>query len=495
MAIEEGLKAFKTKLKVDKENYPKQFNYLMKTAKACAWVKNWYVREILDRMKKDGVTVFTEKKELKQYSPRELRKDLTVLINSDPKFAWLKGIPSTPRFMLFEHLIKTYSGGENVKYNFEFQCECAAKDVDKNIKNLKGEAAKKGEEPTEEEIEKAKVFFGRGGKAYKMDDMYGVRGFPRFKPSIRHLSFSIDGVVLNYKERSVTLPASAGNKKMGIPKLDGVKIFFYDHDFNPEGIDKEAMFTFSYDGESWWMSVKQVAVTATCNKPREEVIGIDLGIKTTAYLSNGKKIINLTEDKKYKKLEERKQDLDRLRHKNLHKSPMEYIETPYGKKVKLKSAKYDKLTKHIQRLDNKILNYKDTLFKQCAAKVVHEGVKGIVLEDFEVEPLKKNKKWSGKVQRIGIGKLREFIVQRAKAYKIPVMMAPRMYPSTQICSNCGKQNEHMRKNLGERTFVCEFCGHTIDRDLNASRNLANLWGSPELIPWKDRNKKRKKKKK
>ena len=66
------LKAFKTKLKVTEKDYPKQHAYLMKIAKACVWVRNWYIREALDRMKADGVTIFTPKEELKKYSPRTI---------------------------------------------------------------------------------------------------------------------------------------------------------------------------------------------------------------------------------------------------------------------------------------------------------------------------------------------------------------------------------------------------------------------------------------
>jgi putative transposase len=485
VTIETELRAFKTKLRVNEKDYPKQFKYLMNTAKACTYVRNWYVREALERMKNDGVTVFSSKEELKRYSPRELRKVLTALINSDSKYAWLKGIPSTPRTYVFEQIQKTYEGSKGVKYNFIFQCKCMAEKIEERIKKLKEEASKEGRILTEEEIEKEKVFFN-GKRAYKPDELYKVKGFPRFIKEIRHTSFPIDNVIVDSKNKCIILPASQGNKKFNIPKMESVKVCYYDHDLNPEGMDKSALYTISYDGQDWWMSVKQrVEVAKSPVNQKDDILGIDLGIKTTAYLSNGKKINNITEDENLKKLEKRSKYLDALRKKNLEKSPIEKIKTPWGKAIKPKSAKYKKLTKHIQAIDNKIMRYKDTLIKQQVAGIFSDNVKGIVFEDFSVEPLKHNKDWSGKVQKICIGLTRQLIINKAKSLGIPVMKAPRNFPSTQLCSSCGKRNEHMKNNLKERTFKCEFCGHTLDRDLNASKNLAQLWGSPELKNWED----------
>jgi putative transposase len=480
MTIETELRAFKTKLRVNKKDYPKQFSYLMKTAKACIFVRNWYVREALRKMKEDGITVFSSKEELMKYSPRELRKELTTLINTDPSFAWLKGIPSTPRSYVFEQINKTYIGAKGVKYSFISQCGYKADDIKKRLERLQKERIL-----SEEEIEKAKVFFN-GKKPHKPDELYSVKGFPRFIQSTRHLSFPIDNVTLDSKSKSIILPSSQGNKKFNIPKMEAVKIGYYDHDLNSDSIDDSALFTISYDGENWWMSVKQkVEVAKAPVTTQDEIIGIDLGLKTTAYLSNGKVINNITEDKTLKTLEKRKKYLDALRKKNLEKSPIEKVKSPWGKTVKPKSAKYRKLTKHIQALDNKILKYKDTLIKQQVSGVFSNNVKGIVFEDFNIDPLKHNKQWSGKVQRLCIGLTRRLIIDKAKALGIPVMKAPRNFASTQICSKCGKKNEHMKNNLKERTFKCEFCGHTLDRDLNASKNLANLWGSPELKEWEE----------
>lgn len=478
METEVELKAFKTKVKI---NSKEQFDYLMKTAKACRKVKNWYVDEALKRMKKDGVTIFSPKKELEKYAPRELSKVLTTLINTTEEFAWLKGIPSVPRTQVFEHIKKTYSS------TFIPQCWHEAKSVEERIEKLKEAAKKENIELTEEDIKRETVFYPKGGnRSYKPDNLYKVKGFPRFENSVRHMSFHIDNVIVDAENKCLILPSAIGNKKFNVPKMEGIKISYFDWGFNPEGVDKTALFTFSYDGEDWWVSVKQKMETAKAcaQKERTVVLGVDMGLKNLVYVSNGQILKDITEHETIKRITKKRQFLTAERSKNFEKSPLGTVTTDWGKEVKIKSAKYKKLTKSIKHLDNKLLRIKDALIKEQVASLDLSNVKGVVFEDFKIEFMKHNKKMSSKVQRIGLGYLRQGIKDRCKQLGIKVMKAPVNYASTQICSKCGKQNLHMKDNLKERTFKCEFCDNELDRDLNAAINLANLWGSDILTEYK-----------
>lgn len=490
MTIEENLVAFKTKLRVDEENYPKQFNYLMKVANKCNWVRNWYVRTALDSMRADGITVFSSEEELKKYAPREMRKKLTVLMKSDYEYAKLYGIPASARSMTFENIQKSYVGGEGVKYVFIRQCKYRAEDIEKNIKKKEEECKKNNIEFTKELKEEASVYFTgkKKKKARKASDLYYVNGFPAFTQPTRHKSFQIQGVEINCKENYVILPSSQGSKKFKVPKLEGVKIYFNNHGINPEKIDKNTIFTFSYDGEFWWMSVKQISYEATIDTERDLVFGVDLGIKNTITLSNGLVLGNLFNVKRLKELEERKKCINRRMQKNLKKSPLGEIETPYGKKIKIKSAKYKKLYKHFQIIENKIEKFKDTYIKNEVSKIPFNRLKGIVFEgNLSVESFKKIKNWTSKVQKACIGKIRNSIVSKAERCGVEVKKAEENFPSSQLCSNCGYKNEQIRgrKNLSIRKWTCPNCGAHHDRDINAAINLANLWGKDEeLEPYK-----------
>lgn len=481
----EELGAFKTKLKVDKKNYPKQFSYLEKVANACTWVNNWYVRTALDEMKKDGITIFSSKKDLEKYSPRSMRKKLTQLISSSEQYAWLKEIPSVSRCMVFEHIEKTYNGGKGVRHIFKYECEYEKNKILEKIKKLKEDCLKKNIEFTKEMEEETTVFFGKNKKKpHKPDELYHVKGFPRFKQIIRHKSFTIDNVKLDYERNCITLPSSQGSKKFNVPKLEGVTLFFYNHDINPEGLDDSALYTFSFDGKDWWMSVKQKGYSKKVTHVEKDlVLGVDLGIKSTVCLSNGLVLGNLADNEELRKLEKKKKAIDRLMKKNLEKSPLGKIKDKRGKEHKIKSAKYKKLYKHQQNISNKIMKFKDTYIKNEVAKIPFERVKGFVFEgNFKIENLKKNKKWSSKVQKSCIGKLRSSIIAKARSYNIDVMEAPETYASSQLCSSCGYQNKQV-KNLSVREWTCPVCGVHHDRDINASKNLANLWNFGKLTEY------------
>lgn len=73
---------------------------------------------------------------------------------------------------------------------------------------------------------------------------------------------------------------------------------------------------------------------------------------------------------------------------------------------------------------------------------------------------------------VGFGEFRRQIGYKSKWYGAEVIVADRFYASSKICSCCGHKKETLK--LSERTYNCTNCGVSLDRDLNASKNLANL---------------------
>ena len=94
----------------------------------------------------------------------------------------------------------------------------------------------------------------------------------------------------------------------------------------------------------------------------------------------------------------------------------------------------------------------------------------IVMEDLANEKQDWPHYIQRQVQHFNHYTIRKTIERKADLYGVPVMIAPKKYPSSQICSSCGNI-----RNIGSRkTYICPVCGLRIDRDLNAAINLRNL---------------------
>ncbi len=234
----------------------------------------------------------------------------------------------------------------------------------------------------------------------------------------------------------------------------------------------------TYDGKFWFLSVsykvelKQVKLT-------DEKIGIDVGLKDLAIVSNSnnssfytKKYRNINKGYRIKLLEKRlKRSQRRLSRKILNN-----IES-YGKNRvptytrPLKDCKNIQKQKHIiQGLYRKLSNIRTNYIHQVTTEMVKNKPSRIVLEDLNIRGLVRNKHLSKSVSDSKWFEFRRQIEYKSELYGIEVVIADRFYPSSKTCHNCG----HIKKDLklSDRTYRCVKCGLEVDRDINASINLA-----------------------
>jgi putative transposase len=113
---------------------------------------------------------------------------------------------------------------------------------------------------------------------------------------------------------------------------------------------------------------------------------------------------------------------------------------------------------------------RDGLHKLSTRLVRTHGT--IVLEDLNVTGMTRNRCLARHVAGVGMAELRRQIGYKATWAGGRLHVADRWYPSSRTCSACGTVKAKLR--LSERTFTCQACGFTLDRDLNAARNLAAL---------------------
>ncbi len=131
-----------------------------------------------------------------------------------------------------------------------------------------------------------------------------------------------------------------------------------------------------------------------------------------------------------------------------------------GQKAQLKIAK----------LHAKIANIRqDTLHKLTTYLAKNHGE--IVIEDLNVSGMLKNGKLAKAIADMGFYEFRRQLEYKCKLYGSKLVIADRFFPSSKTCSNCGWYNPDLK--LSDRWFLCVGCGSFLDRDWNASLNLAN----------------------
>jgi putative transposase len=101
----------------------------------------------------------------------------------------------------------------------------------------------------------------------------------------------------------------------------------------------------------------------------------------------------------------------------------------------------------------------------------------IVMEDLHISWLIRNRHVARRITDQGWAEFQSQLAYKATWYGSRLLLAPRFYPSSRICSNCGAVRAKLR--LSERIYSCRSCGIRVDRDLNAAMNLARL---AELSP-------------
>jgi putative transposase len=104
----------------------------------------------------------------------------------------------------------------------------------------------------------------------------------------------------------------------------------------------------------------------------------------------------------------------------------------------------------------------------------------IVLEDLHVRGMQRNKHLALSISDASMGELRRQLTYKSDWCGSTLVVADRFYPSSKLCSGCGVIKETLR--LSERTFDCEVCGLSLDRDENAAINLRRLGLSAAGLP-------------
>ena len=188
-------------------------------------------------------------------------------------------------------------------------------------------------------------------------------------------------------------------------------------------------------------------------------IGIDLGLKDLAIVSNGKTYKNINKSARLKKLEKqliREQRCLSRKYENLKKG--EVTQRANIQKQKLK----------VQKLHHKIDNIRTDYINKTIAEIVKTKPSYITIEDLNVNGMMKNRHLSKAVASQKFYEFRTKLQIKCNENGIELRVVDRWYPSSKTCHCCGAVKKDLK--LSDRIFKCS-CGYVEDRDLNAALNL------------------------
>ena len=217
--------------------------------------------------------------------------------------------------------------------------------------------------------------------------------------------------------------------------------------------------TVSVKAGRFYVSVLVEIPDVNINNNSNEGIGIDLGLKDFAIISNGKTYRNINKSAGLKKLEKqliREQRSLSRKYENLKKG--EFTQRANIQKQKLK----------VQKLHHKMDNIRTDYINKTIAEIVKTKPSYITIEDLNVKGMMKNRCLSKAVASQKFYEFRKRLKAKCDEKGIELRVADRFYPSSKTCHHCGSIRKNLK--LSDRIYRCE-CGYVADRDLNAALNL------------------------
>ena len=192
-------------------------------------------------------------------------------------------------------------------------------------------------------------------------------------------------------------------------------------------------------------------------------LGIDLGIKEFAVISNGVVKKNINKTAKLKKLEKQLK-----REQRCLSRKYEDYKRRTKKKGEAARQNIQKQVLKVQKLHHRIDNIRTDYINKTIAETVKTKPSYITIEDLNVKGMMKNRHLSKAVAAQKFNEFRTKLTAKCKELGIELRTVSRFYPSSKLCHKCGCIKKDLK--LSDRIYMCE-CGYHADRDYNASLNL------------------------
>ncbi len=258
-------------------------------------------------------------------------------------------------------------------------------------------------------------------------------GFPRFKRRGVKDSFRLYGSI-RFHERTIQLP-----------RIGKIRIKEQREKYNS---GKILSATVRRRANRWFVSVTVEEDIIDPQHVRGVPVGVDLGVKNLATLSDGTVFANPRAlGRRLRKLKQLSKSLSRKKKGSKNRE-----------KAKLRLA----------MLHLRVFNIRqDTLHK--VTTYLAKSHSKVVIEDLLVSGMMKNRRLARVIADVGFYEFRRQLKYKCQWYGSELVVVSRTFPSSKKCSQCGYRKKEL--SLTERVYHCEQCGLVIDRDLNAALNL------------------------
>ena len=273
-------------------------------------------------------------------------------------------------------------------------------------------------------------------------------GFPKFKSKNATMRFAYS--------TGFTAPKASDPYGLKLPRIGRVHCMENVH----ERVAGARLIRISVSRRAgrWYASLTVEREPITNQMPKGGAVGVDLGVKNLATLSDGAVIPNPRAlGTKLKALRKAQQALSR--------------------KIK-GSARREKAKERVARLHARVADVRaDAIHK--ATTMIANTYSTVCIEDLNVAGMVKNHCLARSLSDAALGEFRRQLEYKTARTGAALRVVDRWYPSSKTCSNCGTVKAKLP--LAERTFNCDACGLSVDRDLNAAINICVAGSAPETL--------------
>lgn len=222
--------------------------------------------------------------------------------------------------------------------------------------------------------------------------------------------------------------------------------------------------TVSYQAGRYYVSVLVDEKDVEYQKLNGFGIGIDVGIKELAVVSDGTIYKNINKTAKVKKLEKK---LLREQRKLSRKYESLKIRNKKEKGGATRQNIHKQIVK-VQKLHQRLNNKRTDYMNKTVSDIVKRKPSYVTIEDLNVKGMMKNKHLSKAIAQQRLYEFRSKLAYKCKLAGIELRVVDRWYPSSRKCHSCGSIKKDLK--LSDRIYTCD-CGYREDRDYNASLNL------------------------